>query len=79
METSNICVICGIEREDNFHAFCRCPLAMILWHAMKEVWPLPELLMIANTGKEWILYLIDGRPEMERLKILMSLWRIWHV
>jgi hypothetical protein len=46
LETSNIFVICGIER---------------------EVWSLPELSTIANSGKEWILHLLDGRSEMERL------------
>jgi hypothetical protein len=75
----NICVFCGIVRKDNFQGFCRCPLAKILYQAMREVWSLPKLSTIANNGKEWVLHLLDGRPEIERLKILMTLWRIWHV
>jgi ribonuclease HI len=79
METSNICVLCGVECEDNYHAFCRCPLAINLWHVMSEVWELPDPLTIPNVGSEWVLHLLHGKTELERLRIMMLLWRIWHV
>jgi hypothetical protein len=79
MENSNICVLCGVECEDNYHAFCRCPLAINLWHVMSEVWELPDPLTIPNVGSEWVLHLLHGKTELERLRIMMLLWRIWHV
>ena len=30
METSDVCPLCGLEREDTFHVFCRCPSAVEL-------------------------------------------------
>jgi hypothetical protein len=30
MEITDICVICGVERETTFHTFCRCPSAVAL-------------------------------------------------
>src|SRR4051812_33929961 len=79
LKITNICPICGVEREDSFHALCRCPLATSLWRTMAEIWPLPELLSIHNTTSEWILHLLVGKTELERTRILMLLWRIWYV
>jgi hypothetical protein len=79
LEITDICVICGVEREDNFHTFCRCPLAVSLWRAMAEVWKLSDPSTVANTRKEWVLHLIDGKTEFDRAKVLLLLWRIWHV
>jgi ribonuclease HI len=78
LEISYVCILCGVEREDNFHAFCRCPLAITLWRAM-DVWQLPDPASVINTGEDWLLHLLVGRPELERTRILLLLWRIWHV
>jgi hypothetical protein len=53
-------------------------MARSLWQAMGEVWPLPNIKALRNTGSEWLLHLLEGRPEVERVMILMTLWRIWH-
>lgn len=37
------------------------------------------LAPFSNSGEDWVLHLLDGRPELERTRILMTLWRIWHV
>ena len=79
MEVSNICIICGVECEDTYHAFCRCPLAKGLWSAMQEEWALPELEAITNPDTEWLLALLDQHTDEMRTKILMTLWRIWYV
>jgi ribonuclease HI len=79
MEVSNICIVCGLEREDTYHTFCRCPLAKNLWEAMQEVWPLIPLGSIRNTGPEWLLEALSQLQEQGRLLLLMTLWRIWHV
>ncbi|VAI62675.1 unnamed protein product [Triticum turgidum subsp. durum] len=46
---------------------------------MSEVWSLPDLAAIRNTGKEWLLHVLDPLPEIERCMLLMTLWRIWHI
>jgi hypothetical protein len=59
MRTSSLCQICGMEPEDSFHIFMRCPHARALWMAMKEVRDLPGYEMIIPTGKEWLLQLLN--------------------
>uniref|UniRef100_A0ACD5Y6I0 Uncharacterized protein n=1 Tax=Avena sativa TaxID=4498 RepID=A0ACD5Y6I0_AVESA len=79
IETTNTCVICGMETETTFHAFCRCPMARDLWNAMAETWKLPVVDDMFNTGSEWLLHQLDRSTETEGLMLLMTLWRIWHV
>jgi hypothetical protein len=78
MITNGTCMICGIEEEDTFHVFMRCPHARQLWLAMKEVWPLPEDSKLMNTGTEWQLSLLQNIDEKQRAPFLLTLWRIWH-
>jgi hypothetical protein len=46
---------------------------------MAEVWALLDPTSITNNGREWVLHLLLGRSELDRTRILMVLWRIWHV
>ncbi|KAI4976829.1 hypothetical protein ZWY2020_050436 [Hordeum vulgare] len=73
------CVICGTEREDTFHALCRCPLAQRLWRAMGKIWSMPKLEDIRHTGPEWLLHLLIQCHPDEHLQVLMTLWRSWHM
>jgi hypothetical protein len=68
-----------METEDNFHPFFRCPLAKQFWNFMAEKWPLPEIKLIHNTGKDWLLTLLENLPKESICKTLMILWRIWHI
>jgi ribonuclease HI len=68
-----------MEREDTYHTFCRCLLAKKLWEAMREVWPLKPIEAISNTGTGWLLHTLQQATEQERLMMLMTFWRIWHV
>jgi ribonuclease HI len=52
-------------------------LARELWEAIREIWPRKE--RISNTGKEWLFDALDKANEKERMMMLMTLWRIWHV
>ncbi len=79
LESSYMCPLCGVEREDIFHAFCRCPRAVALWQAMTSVWPLPDIRSIRNTGPEWLLGVLEPLSETVRMVLLMTLWRTWHV
>lgn len=78
LEISDVCVICGVERENTYHTFCRCPMAVALWNAMRDSWPLPELASVQNTGSEWLLRLLDQHTETIQMVILMTFWQIWH-
>ena len=40
---------------------------------------MPKVDTIANTGKEWIIHLLDGCQDEVRLPIIMTLWRNWYV
>jgi hypothetical protein len=56
--TTKLCPICGLEDEDSFHVFARCPHAQSLWQAMAEVWPLTQDKLLINTGTEWLLHML---------------------
>ena len=79
LEVNDLCPICAVEPEDNFHPLGRCTFARELWSTMSEVWSLPDLAAIRNTGKEWLLHVLDPLPEIERCMLLLTLWRIWHI
>jgi hypothetical protein len=79
IEISDQCPLCGMEAEDNFHPFLRCPLAKDLWIVMSEVWQLPDIVSIQNTGTEWLLNLLSNIPRRSINMVLMTLWRSWHV
>lgn len=79
LEIVDVCPICSVETEDNFHPFFRCPLARELWRTMSEIWSLPCLESIQNNGTEWLLQVLHPLPEIERSMMLMTLWRAWHI
>ncbi|KAI5011761.1 hypothetical protein ZWY2020_013898 [Hordeum vulgare] len=79
MGVTDTCVICGMEREDTFHALCRCPLAQCLWRDMAKSWHMPKLEDIQNIGTEWLLHLLDQCKPDQHLCVLMTLWRSWHI
>jgi hypothetical protein len=78
MATTDICRLCGTEAEDSFHVFTRCPHAKSLWLAMSEIWVMPNVTSIQNTGTEWLLSLLLSIPDEQRVPTLMTIWRIWH-
>ncbi|XP_073358088.1 uncharacterized protein [Aegilops tauschii subsp. strangulata] len=78
IEKTDICVVCGIEREDSFHVVCNSPMVGALWDAMRESWPIPARAEIKNTGTEWFLHLLARCDETQQMVILMTFWRAWH-
>ena len=74
-----MCHVCSIESEDCFHALCCCTLSRALWDAMSEVWTLPNITTVENTGVEWLLHALAPLPDIERSMPLMTLWRAWHI
>jgi ribonuclease HI len=73
------CRICGREDEDTFHALVTCPQAKGLWRCMRQCWDLPADEMLQNTGKDWVLQLLAKLNAVQRLMVMMILWRVWHV
>ena len=59
-----------------FHAFCRCPLAKELWHAMALDWHIPRVETIYNSGPEWLFTLLEPLDETARMVVPMTMWRI---
>ncbi|KAM0857600.1 hypothetical protein ACQ4PT_048371 [Festuca glaucescens] len=56
----------------------QCPMARSLWQAMEEVWSLPNVKELKSSDHEWLLHMLDGKTEVQRVMILMTLWRIWY-
>jgi hypothetical protein len=68
-----------MEPEDNFHPFVRCNMAKQLWQFMAEKWHLPALESIEHTGVDWLISLLEKISSGMICRVLMTLWRIWHV
>jgi ribonuclease HI len=79
MDTLGICTVCGTEEEDTFHALITCPPARNLWNKMRECWDLPNEKLLEHTGRDWVLPLLAKLNNIQRLMVMMVLWRVWHV
>ncbi|KAE8787456.1 retrotransposon unclassified [Hordeum vulgare] len=77
--TSGHCSLCDREEEESFHALLACPNAALMWDTMQLSWPLPNRVDIPCTGSEWLLHLLAESHEHIRSRIIMVLWRIWHL
>ena len=78
LEVTDVLPLCGVEREDGFHALCRCPLARELWRVMAMDRNIPKVETIRDRGPEWLFALLEPLDEMAMLMILMIMWRVWH-
>lgn len=59
--------------------FCRCPLAVALWQTMADQWRIPDVASFRRTGSEWLAQALCDLPDMERMELMMTLWRCWFV
>ena len=41
LETTNVCPVCGLETEENFHPFLKCQFGRDLYVKMAKIWRLP--------------------------------------
>ncbi|XBI59286.1 hypothetical protein VPH35_040386 [Triticum aestivum] len=46
---------------------------------MRKEWPLPAEKSFRNTWSDWLQVLLDTEPENMRAKLLLLLWRCWHL
>jgi hypothetical protein len=45
---------------------------------MSEEWDLPNIEVLRPEGQNWLMNLLHACSEDQRVKTLMTLWRIWH-
>jgi hypothetical protein len=79
LETDGMCNICGREEEDSFHATINCTKARALRYEMRKHWLLPPEHNFAYSGPEWLQNLLLNSSQSQRGKVLMLLWRSWHL
>jgi hypothetical protein len=79
LEVNNICSVCGNGTEDAHHATVSCTKAKALRHALREVWDLPGEKKFSCTGNDWLQVLLSHEDERMRARILLLLWRSWHL
>ncbi|CAM0949674.1 unnamed protein product [Alopecurus aequalis] len=68
-----------MAEEDSFHAVAACTKARALREKMRELWDLPPESLFRHTGEDWLLLLLDFCNKDQRSRILMLLWRAWHL
>jgi ribonuclease HI len=79
LERDGMCNICGREEEDSFHATVNCTKARALRYEMRKHWSLPPENNFVYSGPEWLQNLLLNLSQSERSKVLMLLWRSWHL
>lgn len=79
LERDDICTLCGQCTKDADHAVVCCTKARALRSPMCEVWSIPAEEMFVMTGKDWLLMLLNFCSPAIRDKILLLLWRAWHL
>lgn len=73
------CNICGTGDEDEYHAVVACTKSRALRFAMREHWCLPAEKTFWYTGDDWLQHLLGTESEEDRVKIMLLLWRCWHL
>jgi hypothetical protein len=77
LEKDNMCELCGLQVESEFHALVMCDHARNLQSAMRKCRALPSEELLSYTGPDWLLLLLSHIPkQMAELRAIM-LWRTW--
>lgn len=79
LELDSTCKICGSETEDAFHAVVQCTKARALRFHLRNVWSLPDESCFRDTGLDWFLGLLSSCNGETRDKVILLLWRAWHL
>lgn len=73
------CTICGMEDETGHHAVVRCTKSRALRQELRKSWLLPDEEQFEYTGPDWLMLLLASVNKEVGVKILMLLWRSWHL
>jgi ribonuclease HI len=79
LEFNCTCDICGCDSEDAFHATVTCSKARALRQEMRKCWSLPPENKFRYTGRDWLQLLLDPLDDITRARVLLVLWRAWHL
>jgi ribonuclease HI len=79
LEVDSRCSICGNGDEDAFHATITCTKAKALRHELRKSWDLPSECIFAYKGADWLQIILDQSDDLMRARILLMLWRAWHL
>lgn len=75
----DVCDICGVESENEYHAVIACTRSKALREAMREHWELPKERAFRMTGTDWLQVLLSSQNEQCRHRVLLILWQAWHL
>jgi hypothetical protein len=67
-----------MEDETGYHATMQCSKARALRQGLADAWNLPDESILAYTGTDWVLVLLDRLNKDMRCKIMLIWWRAWH-
>jgi hypothetical protein len=79
LELNDQCIICGNGEDDAHHAVVACTKAVALRQAMRKFWALPVESKFRDSGTDWLQNLLAQADEGMRPRILLLLWRAWHL
>ncbi|KAK1647134.1 hypothetical protein QYE76_064939 [Lolium multiflorum] len=65
--------------KDAFHATVTCSKARALRQEMRKCWSLPPENEFRYTGRDWLQLLLDPLDDITRARVLLVLWRAWHL
>jgi hypothetical protein len=77
LEKDNMCELCGLQVESEFHALVMWDHARNLWSAMRKCWALPSEELLSYTGPDWLLLLLSHIPKQMAERTAIMLWRTW--
>jgi hypothetical protein len=67
-----------MQDETGYHATMVCTKALALRQGLKKVWNLPPEPVLAQSGNDWVLVLLDRLDHDMRCKMMFLWWRAWH-
>ena len=79
LEIVNRCKICGVAEENSYHAVMSCTKARAPRNEMRLSWELPSEDQLQYTGPDWLLVLLNAIPKVMKKRILLIMWRSWHL
>jgi hypothetical protein len=68
-----------MEEESGYHGAVRCTKIVALRHEMHEHWALPGEKHFQYTRPDWLLHILSLVETGTRAKVLLLLWRAWHI
>jgi hypothetical protein len=73
------CTICDREKESTMHALLWCDHTVSLREAMRQFWPLPDEQQLRSLSSYSLLHHLTSVGTDEAARLLLLLWRTWHV